>query len=98
MMTGLWRWGKRRKRGADAAHIDCAGVMEQLYEFIDEELDDDALVKRIRAHLEICQNCFPQYRFEKAFLRFLSEQGGNSAPRELRHKIFQRLLEQESSD
>ncbi len=97
-MTALWRWGKRAKRGADTAGIDCAGVMEQLYEYIDEELDDDALVEKIRAHLELCQDCFPRYRFEKTFLRFLSEQGRNSAPHELRHKIFQRLLEEESRD
>ena len=97
-MSALWRWGKRAKRGADTAGLDCAGVMEQLYEYIDEELDDAALVERIRAHLEVCQTCFPHYRFEKTFLRFLSEQGRNSAPRELRHRIFQRLLEEESRD
>ncbi len=96
-MTALWRWGKRKKKGTDTG-IDCGGVMEQLYEYIDEELDDDALVEKIRAHLELCQDCFPRYRFEKTFLRFLSEQGRNSAPHELRHRIFQRLLEEESRD
>lgn len=98
-MMKFWRWGRPRKEIADrSSGIDCAGVMEQLYEYLDEELDDPVLVVKIREHLEICKVCFPNYQFEKAFLRFLSEQGRNSAPAELRHKIFQRLLDEETRD
>ncbi len=75
--------------------IDCADVVDQLYEYIDEELDDEA-VERIRAHLRLCKRCFPRYDFEKAFLRFLSEQARVSTPPELRRKIFQEILEEES--
>jgi mycothiol system anti-sigma-R factor len=70
--------------------------MEQLYEYIDEELDDEGTVEKIREHLELCKRCYPRYDFEKAFLRFLAEQGQISAPPELRRKIFQEILEEES--
>ncbi|UCC83158.1 MAG: zf-HC2 domain-containing protein [Gemmatimonadota bacterium] len=78
--------------------IDCGGVMAQLYEYLDGELDDPALQEKIRAHLEKCRRCYPRYNFEKAFLRFVSDRGHTSAPPELRRKIFQTLLEEEGHD
>ena len=75
--------------------IDCGGVMAQLYEYLDEELDDPATTEKIRVHLEKCRRCYPRYNFEKAFLRFVADQGHTSAPPELRREIFQSLLEEE---
>jgi mycothiol system anti-sigma-R factor len=76
--------------------IDCNGVMAQLYDYIDEELDAET-VGKIRKHLEKCKRCYPRYDFERAFLRFVSDRGRTSAPPELRRKIFQSILEEESS-
>lgn len=94
-MTPFWR---RRKKDGNSGPIaiDCGGVMERLYEYIDGELDDDKLVEAIRQHLDMCKACFPRYDFERAFLRFISDKGANSAPPELRRKIFARLLEEEN--
>lgn len=77
--------------------IDCADVVAQLYEYIDEELDEKR-AEQIREHLRLCKRCFPRYDFEKAFLRFLSVQGRLSAPPELRRRIFHDILEQESQN
>lgn len=77
--------------------VDCADVVAQLYEYIDEELDAEML-SRIREHLRLCKRCFPRYDFEKAFLRFLAQQGRLKAPAELRRRIFQDILEQESQN
>jgi mycothiol system anti-sigma-R factor len=74
--------------------IDCNGVLAQLYEYIDGELDGETTVK-IRAHLEKCKRCYPHYDFEAAFLRFVGEHGKANAPLELRHKIFAAILEEE---
>ena len=75
--------------------IDCKSVMEQLYEYIDGELDAEA-VKRVQKHLKLCKKCYPHYDFERAFLKFLSDHGRASAPPELRRKIFASLLQEES--
>jgi anti-sigma factor (TIGR02949 family) len=75
--------------------IDCHEVMQRLYEYLDEEIESAELVERIRAHLEICQRCYPQYRFERAFLRFLQHSRVAAAPTELRRRIFERILEEE---
>ncbi|KPK81096.1 MAG: hypothetical protein AMS25_07740 [Gemmatimonas sp. SM23_52] len=98
-MTAFWKLGKRKCEAGAAppGDIDCAGVVAQLYEYIDEELDEET-VGKIRAHLELCKRCYPHYDFEKAFLRFLAEHGRVSTPPELRRRVFQRILEEESQD
>lgn len=75
--------------------IDCGGVMQQLYEYLDGELDAE-MVERIREHLEVCKRCYPHYSFEKAFLRFISEHARVETPPRLRRKVFQSILEEES--
>jgi anti-sigma factor (TIGR02949 family) len=75
--------------------IDCEGVMQQLYEYIDGELDEET-VEKIRKHLKLCKECYPHYDFERAFLSFLSDHGRTGAPPELRRKIFASLLQEES--
>ncbi len=91
----IWDWIRSLARPREA--VDCRTVKERLYEFIDGELEDPDLVFKIREHLEACQRCYPSYRFEKAFLRFLCEQRVHPAPPELRRKIFERILEEERS-
>ncbi len=90
----LGTWFKMRGMSPPGG-IDCSDVVAQLYEYIDEELDDRR-AEQIREHLRLCKRCFPRYDFEKAFLRFLSVQGRSSVPPELRRRIFQDILEQES--
>jgi len=98
-MTAFWKLGKRKGRGTPPpGGIDCSDVVAQLYEFIDGELEDAEAVAKIRAHLDLCKRCYPHYDFEKAFLRFLAEQGRACAPPELKRRIFERILEEESRD
>ncbi len=94
-MTAFWKLGGwMGKAMPPPGGIDCGGVMQQLYEYIDEELDEE-MVEKIRQHLEKCQRCYPRYNFEKAFLRFLGDQGRIAAPPELRRKIFASILAEE---
>ena len=50
-----------------APMLDCEQVMRQLWDYLDEELTDDRMAA-IRAHLELCERCYPQYEFERSFL------------------------------
>lgn len=94
-MMAFWRRLLTWREGRPPGGIDCGGVMSQLYEYIDGELDEE-MIARIRRHLEVCKRCYPRYAFEKAFLRFLSEQGRVEVPPELRRRIFQSILEEET--
>ncbi len=47
--------------------LDCDSVMRQLWDYLDHELTPDRAAG-IRAHLDLCQRCYPQYEFERSFL------------------------------
>ena len=95
-MTAFWQ-SLMGKMMPQPGGIDCGGVLDQLYEYIDGELDDETIGK-IQVHLNKCKRCYPRYNFEAAFVRFLGEHGKTSTPDELRHKIFESILKEESPD
>ena len=73
----------------------CSTVLEKLYEFLDGELTPD-VDEQIRAHLAICQHCFPHFEHERVFLRFIEKRALIvRAPPALRRRILQQLLEEE---
>lgn len=52
------------------AMIDCEEVMRSLWDYLDQELTADRM-EAIRAHIEMCRRCSPQYEFERSFLEAL---------------------------
>jgi mycothiol system anti-sigma-R factor len=48
----------------------CQHVIEHLWDYLDGELSDDQ-TETIAAHLAECGRCYPQYRFQFAFLQML---------------------------
>jgi anti-sigma factor (TIGR02949 family) len=71
----------------DHEMLDCDTVMQQLWDYLDEELTPDRMTA-IRAHLAMCARCYPQYEFERAFLVALSgAQAEHSNPEALRKRV-----------
>lgn len=78
--------------------IGCAQAVEHLYELLDHELTPD-LEARVRAHFEECKRCYPLYRFESGFKRFLAARTETRrAPDELRRKIFEQIMFEDPPD
>lgn len=76
-----------------ACHVDCADVMRQLFDFLDEELTAERMIA-IRAHLDRCSKCYPNYNFEKLFLEAVAATRTQSpAPAALRTRIVSALRE-----
>ena len=51
---------------------------------------------QIRDHLGKCNTCYPHFRHEEVFLRFLERRAQiEKAPPSLRRRIFKKLLEDE---
>lgn len=94
-MTAFWQ-SIRGKMMPPSGGIDCDGVLTRLYEYIDGELDDET-IKNVRAHLDKCKRCYPRYNFESAFVRFLEAHGKTPVPDALRRRVFEAILEEESS-
>ena len=51
--------------------LDCDAVMRQLWDYLDGELTEERM-EAIRAHLAVCARCYPQYEFERTFLKTLA--------------------------
>ena len=83
-------------RDETATSLTCAQAIEKIYEFLDGELTP-AVDERIRAHLAVCRRCYPNFRHEEVFLRFLERRSQiEKAPPELRRRIMQMLVDEEA--
>ena len=49
------------------AMIGCEEALRKVYEYLDGELDAE-WGERVRAHVEICRECYPHFNFERVFL------------------------------
>lgn len=47
--------------------LDCEGVVDRLFEYLDGELED-LESQQVKDHLEVCKRCYPRAEFERAFL------------------------------
>ncbi len=66
--------------------ISCEEVIEQLFEYLDKELDDDtnAVIDR---HLRHCHDCFSRAEFEKKLRARIAEVGRAKSSDRLRQRI-----------
>lgn len=76
----------------NAEHITCQEVMQQLFDFLDRELDSE-LSDRIDDHLERCRDCFTRAEFEKRLRARVNETAEVKAPERLRRRI-RRVLDE----
>ncbi|MGH7700693.1 MAG: anti-sigma factor family protein [Gemmatimonadales bacterium] len=53
--------------------VSCREVIQQLWDYLDGELPPERM-GAIAEHLAECARCYPQYRFEFAFLEALARQ------------------------
>jgi mycothiol system anti-sigma-R factor len=74
-----------------AAQPDCEHVLERVYEFLDNELDD-ASGDSIRQHLVDCEPCMDRFDVELAVKALVNRCcGGDQAPDHLRAKVLAQL-------
>lgn len=80
-----------------AGALSCRQAVERLWAYIDGELPAGE-TERVHEHLAACQDCYPHYDFQKAFLDFVRRQSEQPIPPGLRRRIFLRLLAEESRE
>ena len=66
--------------------LTCEEVLEQLFAYLDEELDHDRLAA-IDRHLERCRDCFTRAEFEKRIRARVQQTGTAPAPDRLRQRL-----------
>lgn len=71
--------------------MDCRSAMQQLFDYLDEELTDERMAA-VAEHLRDCRACHPHYDFEKLVLDTLhSLREEHAAPSELRARVVDAL-------
>ena len=70
---------------------DCAKALEQMYSFLDAELDS-ASSRRIQEHLDECGPRLQHFDLERVVKQLVVRSCGNShAPEELRVRVLSRI-------
>lgn len=73
--------------------LDCEAVMRQLWDYLDAELTPQGMIE-IEAHLAMCQRCYPQFTYERAFLNALAaRRPAHSNPDRLQANLMTLLRE-----
>ncbi len=81
-----------------APMLDCESVMRQLWDYLDGELTPQRMTE-IRLHIEVCQQCYPHFQFERSFLDAISaRRRTHSDPERLRAMLRKALLAKGLSD
>jgi len=67
--------------------IDCLEAIDNLYAYLDGELDDQAVLARFETHLSHCRSCYSRAEMEKALNRRIGQAGRGDAPESLQHRL-----------
>ncbi len=70
----------------DHSPHDCDEALENLYLYLDSELDDVSSEK-IRSHLEVCQGCSGSFDFERRLKMVVRQRLNEKVPQHLVDKV-----------
>ena len=73
--------------------VDCAEVIEQVYLYLDGEIQDEGRAK-VREHLDECAPCLRQFGLENEVKALVARCcGGDTAPDGLKQRLLVKLQE-----
>ena len=73
--------------------ISCTEALALVHEFLDGELEN-ASREQVRAHFEVCGNCYPHLKLEESFRQAVQKAAhGEQASPELRSRVMDLLAE-----
>ncbi len=71
---------------------ECAEALDRLFEYIDNELPEDELI-RIGEHLKSCPPCEAEHKINEKIKRMVHATGGEVAPDDLRGRVLATIRE-----
>jgi anti-sigma factor (TIGR02949 family) len=51
--------------------MDCLDSLDQIFSFIDGQIDDEELIAEIEEHIKYCRRCYDVVEFEKRIQSFV---------------------------
>jgi anti-sigma factor (TIGR02949 family) len=67
--------------------IDCLEALEQLYAYLDGELDDEVERAKFENHVQHCRSCFSRRELEKELNRKLKRSADGEVPESLQNRL-----------
>jgi anti-sigma factor (TIGR02949 family) len=75
------------KNDSTIQEIDCLEAIDNLYAYLDGELQDKEVIARFEAHLDHCHTCYSRAEMEKALNRRLEASAKDDVPETLRKRL-----------
>jgi mycothiol system anti-sigma-R factor len=78
---------------AEGSEANCEEVLDQVFEYLHGELDDDSIAL-VRTHLDECSPCLREFGLEDAVRKLLAKSCGcTHAPENLRQQVLTRITQ-----
>lgn len=71
----------------DVEEIDCLEAIDNLYAYLDGELNDDETLARFKKHLGHCKSCYSRSELEGVINERIKESGKGKAPDSLKNRL-----------
>jgi len=67
--------------------IDCLEAIDNLYAYLDGELDDEKTLAKFRNHLGHCRSCYSRSQMEEMLNERIQKSGKGQAPESLQNRL-----------
>lgn len=67
--------------------IDCTEAIDQLYAYLDGEIDDTGAIEKLEHHLGHCSSCFSRSEVERALNERIAKAAKSNAPESLQSRL-----------
>ena len=71
----------------DIEEIDCLEAIDNLYAYLDGELNDTDSLSRFHKHLEHCKSCYSRSELEGVISKRIKESGKDKTPDALKSRL-----------
>jgi len=75
------------KENIEIEDIDCTEAIDNLYAYLDNEIEDIESVRKLEHHLEHCHSCFTRSQVETALTSRLQKETDKKVPESLEKRL-----------
>ena len=77
----------KEKNETSIKEIDCLEAIDNLYSYLDGELNDATTLSEFKNHLEHCHSCYTRSELEKELNERIKQSGQGQAPESLQKRL-----------
>lgn len=78
---------EKHKHSIDEDEIDCTIAIEQLYAYLDGELNDERSIDKFEHHVHHCRSCLSRLELETALNKRMQNTTSIDVPKSLQNRL-----------